>query len=325
MHTRLLVRSSFLVLLFAGVVWYAGPGAPQPAAAGLESVQQSRGPGGGPGENLLHATRRVDRCAVRAPSADMQAMIEATANRSKPGKGQSVTVPVYWHIITTSDGEGDVSGLVTDQMQVLNTAFADSGFSFDLQEVEVVANDAWFLAEVGSDDEVAMKAALRDGGPESLNIYTTNGDVYLGWATFPFYYKFAPSYDGVVLYYATLPGTGFEFPYTTGEEPDGVITYDQGDTGTHEVGHWLGLYHTFGNGTGCSHPGDMVRDTPIEAEPQFFCARRDSCVGAQFRGEDPITNFMDYVDDVCMDHFTADQFTRMHTHWHAFRDKKARE
>jgi hypothetical protein len=255
----------------------------------------------------------------------MQAMIEAAANQSKPGKGTTVAIPVYWHIITTSSGDGDVSSLVPAQMEVLKAAFAGSGFSFEQKALEVVANDAWFFAEAGSEDEVAMKAALREGGPESLNIYTTYGDVYLGWATFPAYYKFAPSYDGVVLYFATLPGTGFNFPYPTDQEPDGEITYDQGDTGTHEVGHWLGLYHTFGNVAGCSHPGDWVRDTPVEAEPQFFCAPRDSCVGAPFRGVDPITNFMDYVDDVCMNHFTTDQSTRMRTHWHAFRDKKARE
>jgi hypothetical protein len=268
-------------------------------------------------------TRRLDRCAVRAPSDEVQAQIEAAANLATPRNGP-VTIPVYWHVITTSGGAGDVSGLVPDQMQVLHDAFAGSGFSFDLQALDVVANNSWFFAEVGSAEEVAMKAALRKGGPESLNIYTTNGDVYLGWATFPFYYKFAPSYDGVVLYFATLPGTGFEFPYTTGEEPDGVITYDQGDTGTHEVGHWLGLHHTFASG-GCAHPGDYINDTPVEALPQFFCAPRDSCVGAPFRGLDPITNFMDYADDVCMDHFTSDQSSRMRRHWHAFRDKKARD
>jgi hypothetical protein len=322
MHTLRFVRCSLPVLLVTVAMWYVGPGAPRPAAAALEEVQQRSG-GDRQAGNLLHATRRVDRCGVRAPSAEVQAQIEAAASLVKPGNSP-VTIPVYWHVITTSGGNGDVSSLVDEQMAVLSAAFAGSKFSFDLKDVEVVANDSWFFAEAGSDDEVAMKAALRKGGPESLNIYTTNGDVYLGWATYPFFYKFAPSYDGVVLYFATLPGTGFEFPYDPAEEPDGFITYDRGDTGTHEVGHWLGLDHTFGSG-GCSHPGDKVKDTPIEAEPQFFCAPRDSCVGPQFRGLDPITNFMDYVDDVCMDHFTSDQSTRMQRHWHAFRDKKARQ
>jgi len=326
MITRLLVRCSIAVLLFAGAVWHSGPGVANGIAAGADAVEQARAGGASGTVRVagLAVTPRVDRCAVRAPTAEMQEQIEAAANRGRRDNGLPVDIPVYWHIITTSSGGGNVEGLVADQMQVLNAAYAGHGFSFDLADVEVVANNSWFFAAAGSPAEVAMKAALRRGGPESLNIYTTNGDVYLGWATLPFYYRFSPSYDGVVLYFATLPGTGFEFPYTTGEEPDGVITYDQGDTGTHEVGHWLGLDHTFASG-GCSHPGDKVKDTPIEAEPQFFCAPRDSCVGAPFPGTDPITNFMDYVDDVCMDNFTSDQSKRMRTQWHAFRDKKRRE
>jgi len=85
------------------------------------------------------------------------------------------------------------------------------------------------------------------------------------------------------------------------------------------------LEHTFGPGDGtCSKPGDKIKDTPTEAEPQFFCKARNSCDGANNPGDDPITNFMDYVDDVCMDNFTPDQTRRMHTHWHAYRDKKTR-
>jgi hypothetical protein len=267
---------------------------------------------------------RANRCGVRDAPASQQALIEQMADlasaKARSGGGL-VTIPVHWHIITTSNGGGNIAALVPDQMQVLNDAFAGRGFAFQLASQHVLANDAWFFAAAGSADEIAMKAALRRGGPDSLNIYTTNGDIFLGWATFPFFYKFDPSYDGVVLWWAALPGTGLEGP--SEDEPDGVLTYDQGDTGTHEVGHWLGLDHTFAGG-GCTHPGDKVKDTPIEAEPQFFCVPRDSCVGPQFRGDDPITNFMDYVDDVCMDNFTADQTKRMQKQWHAFRDKKAR-
>ena len=125
----------------------------------------------------------------------------------------------------------------------------------------------------------------------------------------------------MVLWWASLPGTGLAGE--SDDEPDGVLTYDQGDTGTHEVGHWLGLDHTFAGGA-CTSPGDKIKDTPTEAGPQFFGAQRDSCVGSANRGTDPITNFMDYVDDVCMDNFSADQTRRMRNHWHAFRDKKLR-
>ena len=264
---------------------------------------------------------RMDRCGVKGTPADQIALIEQAASTGGADKGGVVNIQVHWHIITTATGGGNVSALVPAQMQVLNDAFAGSKFAFQTASLEVVANNAWFNAAIESPDEIAMKNALRRGGPDALNIYTTAGDVYLGWATLPFYYKFQPGYDGVVLWWAALPGTGLAGE--SEDEPDGVLTYDQGDTGTHEVGHWLGLDHTFANG-GCSGGGDKIKDTPTEAEPQFFCVQRDSCVGSSNKGDDPITNFMDYVDDVCMDNFTPDQTKRMRTHWHAFRDKKVR-
>lgn len=311
------------VLLAAGLAFAGFVGADGVAAAGSPQGRK----GGGGGTDLERppadpASRRAQRCAVHDPSAAQQEAIEKEANRfGDRHEASFVTIPVYWHVITTSRGGGNVSGLVDAQMTVLNEAFSGSGFIFQLAGKQVVANDVWFFAEAGSSDEQQMKAALRRGGPDTLNIYTTNGDVYLGWATFPFSYKFAPSYDGVVLWWAAMPGTGLAAPFP--DEPDGVLTYDQGDTGTHEVGHWLGLYHTFSGG--CSHPGDWIKDTPAEAEPQFLCVPRDSCTGPVFPGDDAITNFMNYVDDVCMDRFTPEQSKRMGKHWHAFRDKKARQ
>ena len=317
-----LVKSFVPALFVVSGIWYAVAGSAEPVAARAPAAQQG---GGAPSMNaagLLKdlTTRRTHKCAVHDPVADALLAIERDADARGKAAGGIVEIPVYWHIVTTAAGGGNVRALVPAQMQVLNDAFAPSGFAFSLAGIDVTANDTWFLAEAGSPAEVQMKAALRRGGPQALNIYTTSGDVYLGWATFPAYYKRAPLYDGVVLWWAALPGTGLGGPNP--QEPDGVLTYDQGDTGTHEVGHWLGLYHTFQGG--CSHPNDKVKDTPAEAEPQFFCAPRDSCVGSPFRGVDPIMNYMDYVDDVCMDHFTPDQTKQMQKHWHAFRDKKAR-
>jgi hypothetical protein len=312
--SRTVVSKTLILALVAGTLGYT------PAAVTTTSAQSQR-PNTTASMRLpdLLSTPRISRCAVNDPPGAEQLVIDEAASKAKDSNGM-VTIPVYWHIITTASGGGNVAPLVPAQMQVLNDTYTSSGFTFSLQNVQVVANDAWFFAEQGSAEEAAMKAALRTGGPDALNIYTTNGDVYLGWATLPFFYKFFPSYDGVVLWWAAMPGTGLSGPAP--EEPDGVLTYDQGDTGTHEVGHWLGLNHTFAGG--CTHPGDSIKDTPTEAEPQFFCVARDSCVGPPFRGTDPITNFMDYVDDVCMDNFTSEQTKRMRKHWHAFRDKKAR-
>jgi hypothetical protein len=316
MNRSQLTRALACTLLAGSALWYSR----QPLATDVAAAQQGKTGATLQAVEPDFLSRRADRCGVRAPSAAQQASIDQAEARGKDSGGV-VTVPVYWHIITTNSGGGNVASLVPAQMQVLNDAFSGSRFVFELQDVQVVANSTWFLAVAESAEEVAMKTALRRGGPNALNIYTTNGDVYLGWATLPFFYKFAPAYDGVVLWWAALPGTGLSG--ASDDEPDGVLTYDQGDTATHEVGHWLGLYHTFASG-GCTHPGDKIKDTPTEALPQFFCAPRDSCVGSPFRGEDPIMNFMDYVDDVCMDHFTPGQTSRMQKQWHAFRDKKGR-
>jgi hypothetical protein len=251
------------------------------------------------------------RCATKDHDENERERVSQENSRFKKARadaGQeverapgSVTIPVYFHVIRSSSGAGDVSDAkINAQIEVLNDAYSgqtggtNTPFRFALAGVTRTNNNAWYTMGYGSQEEKAAKAALRVGGPETLNIYSANlGGGLLGWATFPSDYRKRPSQDGVVILDQSVPGGSAD-------------PYNEGDTATHEVGHWIGLYHTFQGG--CSKRNDQVADTPAEQSPAYGCpTSRNTCSAA---GLDPIENFMDYTDDACMFEFTAGQSAR---------------
>jgi hypothetical protein len=239
---------------------------------------------------------------IAAMEQDFQARLASKAGSAAAADGP-VTIDVHFQVLHDG-GEGNLPQSQIDrQLAVMNEGFTGTGFRFRTASVTRTDNAAWFSNPSGN--EAAMKSALRKGGKDDLNFYLADlGDQLLGWATFPSWYTEEPEMDGVVVHYGSVPGGA-------------IANYNEGDTGTHEVGHWLGLYHTFQGGCN-TKKGDMVLDTPAEREPARGCPEgADTCTGHP--GLDPIHNFMDYSYDPCMYEFTPGQATRMQQQWAAYR------
>lgn len=250
--------------------------------------------------SLAQGKSEPARCVLSdsAPSSVKRAgtpsEMQAIKARRAAGGGRTVRIPVAFHVIYDSTGAGNVAeSQLDEQIRVMNDNFRASGFSFSKQSVDRTQSDTWFAMGYGGNEHYAKRVLAVDP-THVLNIYTGDlGMGLLGWSYLPWDFDESHYIHGVVMHYKSLPGGAF-------------ANYSGGQTATHEVGHYLGLYHTFDGG--CSG-GDYCDDTPPEASPASACpVGRDTCAAP---GEDPIHNYMDYSYDACMYEFTPDQNARM--------------
>jgi hypothetical protein len=245
--------------------------------------------------------RAVERRTAKILSAD--------AAQRRGGLAPTSPIPVYFHVMMDRDGNGDVTQEQIDaQIDVLNLTYAggesedaaETGFTFALAGVDRFYKNSWHKDK----ESHQYRRQTRQGGADALNIWLVDFD-YLGIATFPWDAEDKGKVDGVRLLYASLPG---------GTENN----YNLGDTATHEVGHWLGLYHTFDGGCKQRGGGDQVEDTPVQGAATNGCPEgQDSC--PDLPGLDPIHNYMDYSYDSCYNQFTPGQAVRMNEMWAAYR------
>lgn len=303
------------LLASGGTVTAASASAPTPASNDCSTV----GAAAGADARVMAGYAGVDPNSMslaqsKTWDAALQKQVQqrGLATRAATAKFKTITIDVRVHVITRNNGTGGATPkMVLDQIKVLNRAYAGktasnstySPFRFVIKSYDVTPNTDWYNWSI-KDDERPAKKALHQGGYDDLNMYVTGlSDGLLGYAYYP--QDRAGFRDGVVLLNESLPGGS-------------AAPYNEGDTATHEIGHWLGLAHTFENG--CKKPGDFVADTPYQADGNniFYCD--ESLNTCKQPGKDPVHNFMSYGNDPCLDQFTEGQSLRMLLSWLAYRD-----
>ncbi|MCE7992660.1 MAG: T9SS type B sorting domain-containing protein [Roseivirga sp.] len=251
-------------------------------------------------------------------------------------------IPIVFHIFENVQGttNTDVQGAV-DQ---LNDAFAHLN-AFDMNE-GVNTNIQFCLAQKAPDggitygiNRIASEYSEFDMDLEDLKLKTTlqwDPRYYLNiWVVGGIYSEIGRGFNGRVGWvrvgaggYATLPGS----PTTLGAFRDGIVAQGMDPTLlAHEVGHYLGLLHTFQGGcpnNDCELDGDLVCDTPPDKKTGGFCA--DNSCGTDTLSNysnnhfmtdvpDMTSNFMDYSPASCQTDFTLGQRDRMHFSIDSFR------
>lgn len=233
-----------------------------------------------------------------------------------------ITIPVVVHVVYNTSAQNVSDAQIQSQIDVLNKDFrklntdlnlipstfsslvADAEINFCLANRDPSGNATTGIIRVQTSQTSfstndGMKSASSGGSNawstnQYLNIWVCNmsGGI-LGYAQFP---GGAAATDGVVIGYTCFGTTG------TAQAP-----FNKGRTATHEVGHWLNLRHIWGDAT-CG--SDLVSDTPVHNTSNYACPshpRANSCGTSA----EMFMNYMDYVDDACMQMFSNGQKARM--------------
>ncbi|MFN8237004.1 MAG: M43 family zinc metalloprotease [Chitinophagales bacterium] len=245
-----------------------------------------------------------------------------------------ITIPVVFHIIHYGEAIGKGRNIsdaqILSQLQVLNEDFRKLNAN--------AANTPVVFKPLAADCEVEFCLVLQDpqGNPTSginrINGGRSSFDYYqmealkstIAWDPNQYLNFYVADITNIALGYSTFPATplpindGIVCDYRTiGRAPANPFTnfyggvYNGGRTATHEIGHWLNVFHIWGDdGTMCNGT-DLVNDTPNQGGPNFGCPMFPVISCTNYPNGDMFMNFMDYSDDPCMNMFSTGQKARM--------------
>lgn len=253
-----------------------------------------------------------------------------------------IYIPVVVHVIHNGDAYGASENITDEQVQSQMTVMtqdyrrmlgtpgyntttvgADTSIEFVLAKVDPNGNPTNGIDRVNlcqsswstTDINGTVKPTTIWDPTQYMNMWSVNfaDTSLLGYAQFPDSSGIGGlnASGGLATTDGVVAGYGF-FGSSALATGNFQAPYDRGRTMTHEVGHFLGLLHTFQGGCGLANnstSGDYCADTPGVSAPNFGCvAGTDSCTTL---GLDMIANYMDYTDDTCMNIFTQNQKDRM--------------
>ena len=267
---------------------------------------------------------------MQAMEIQVQNYIQAA--KTKKQSQAVISIPVVVHIVWNAAAENISDDQVTSQIAVLNEDYrklnadasnvpaafqsraTDSEIEFCLANIDPNGNPTTGITRTQSTKNSFTPnnnvKYTSQGGEDAwdptqyLNIWTCNlGTNLLGYSQFPG--TGIAATDGVVIHFSAFGSGG-----------SALAPYDKGRTTTHEVGHWLNLYHIWGDAN-CGD--DLVNDTPTQQTSNAGCPTFPSVTCSNGPDGDMFMNYMDYVNDVCMDMFTAGQAARMSATMNGFR------
>ncbi|MFY2564088.1 zinc metalloprotease [Corallococcus terminator] len=278
-----------------------------------------------------------DRCVAPEPAPSFRGASftasDCSMEQTVPGPLWQPTtlrrIPVVVHVISdTACANGNVTdALVHSQLTVLNEDFravagspgaagVDSKIEFFLATVDPSGNPTTGIQRYCNttwyQDQGSYWLTIAWDPTRYLNVYTNSAAGSRGYVPFlpadPAGAVGQPQ-DRVVINWLAFGRVG------------PVTPYHKGRTVTHEVGHYLGLFHTYYAGCGtatapaCYTTGDRICDTPPNATSHKGCTASTSCGGVPV----PIQNYMELTDDACMTGFSAEQVQRMRCTLASFR------